>query len=138
MKDQQEKRTGKFWKQMSGTAGMFLYFGVMLFLTFSAETIHENSLVKVEVSFVKLETDRDGQISCLLPEDTCRDGKIYVLREETRNGLERTVAREVPVQVIKQEGTQCRVSGEIQSWDKIIVWRSRELKDGNEVFVKVT
>lgn len=142
MREQQEKRMRKrgkkLWKQTFGTVCMFLYFGVMLFLTLFAETIHENSLIKVEASFVKLETDSDGQTSCFLSEDICRNGKIYVLREEIRNGLERTVVREVPVRVIKQEGMQCRVSGEIQSWDKIIVWSSREIKDGDEVFVKVT
>lgn len=113
------------------------YFGVMLFLTFFAETIHERSLTKVQVSFAEIQKEQ-GQDYWAVPKEAYQDGSVFILQEKVKNAIERTIVKIVPVEIAKETKTGYLVTAELQMWDKLVVWSSRKLQDEEEVSVVKT
>lgn len=123
-----------------------LFFAAMLFLTFSAEKIHENSLPKVTDSrpeqrlFPYEYTDengepRTGSVQKTAVPRTMLESGVYVIYSAEKNGTKRNFVRLVPVQTGEEaDGYVEIVSGLIFS-DRIVTGSSGELSDGCEVCV---
>ncbi len=125
-----------------------LFFAIMLFLTFFAESIHISSLPQVEAE--RAETRRfsinsvstDGEITQYSSEKTAVSEKmlgegIFVVYTAEKNGTKRSFVRLVFPEVGEgrsDDGYREVISG-INYGDRIIMSTSKELYDGCEVNV---
>ena len=122
------------------------FFAGMLFLTFFAEQIHENSLPKVTASrpeqklFPYEYTDENGEpqtgsIQKIAVPKTMLENGVFVVYSAEKNGTKRNFVRLVPVQTGEERDGYVEVVSGIMFSDRIVTESSGVLCDGAEVSV---
>lgn len=122
----------------------FLFFAVMLFLTFSAEAIHNCSLPEITASrpekklFPVEYTLEDGTVQTgtaektAIPEEMLKSG-VYVVYSAEKNGTKRDFVRLVSLQAGKSAERYAEVISGLGFGDRIVTSGTEKLYDGCEV-----
>lgn len=127
---------------------MFLFFAAMAVLTFKAGDIHDSMLPQVttthtvsmsytkEVAMPSGGTSVSKKIGKAVPEEACKDGKLYVISTDELYGKERCFARVVEIKVeAVQDGFV--IFGDAGIGNKrVIVECTEELHDRMEVAIE--
>lgn len=122
------------------------FFSGLLFLTFFAEQIHENSLPVVTVArpeqrpFPYEYTDengepRTGSIQKIAVPKTMLENGVYVLYSAEKNGTKRDFVRLAPVQTGEERDGYVEIASGIMFSDRLVTESTGELYDGAEVRV---
>lgn len=122
------------------------FFAGMMFLTFFAEKIHENSLPKVTAArpeqklFPYEYTDENGEpqtgsIQKIAVPKTMIENGIFVVYSAEKNGTKRNFVRLAPVQTGEERNGYVEIVSGIMFSDRIVTETDGELYDGAEVRV---
>lgn len=122
------------------------FFSGLLFLTFFAEQIHENSLPVVTAArpeqrpFPYEYTDengepRTGSIQKIAVPKTMLENGVYVLYSAEKNGTKRDFVRLAPVQTGEERDGYVEIASGIMFSDRLVTESTGELYDGAEVRV---
>lgn len=122
------------------------FFSGLLFLTFFAEQIHENSLPVVTAArpeqrpFPYEFTDengepRTGSIQKIAVPKTMLENGVYVLYSAEKNGTKRDFVRLAPVQTGEERDGYVEIASGIMFSDRLVTESTGELYDGAEVRV---
>ena len=126
---------------------LFLFYGIMFVLTFTAKDIHNARLPHVTAGplsrqdFEYMVTPEGGMprmvTSSLLaiPKELVDSEQVFVIYTEERNGMTYTYARKVFVTVSLENDMYYSVDGGIAFSDRIILSGYEELEDGCEVYI---
>ena len=121
-----------------------LFFAAMLFLTFFAEKIHENSLPKVTASRPEQQlfpyefTNENGETytgsaeKIAVPKSMLEDG-IFIIYSAEKNGTKRNFVRLAAIQTGEENGDYVEVVSGRGYADRIVTYSSEALYDGCEV-----
>ncbi len=122
--DKEEKRLN--WQTAFTSFISIVFFGTMVFLTFKARTIHENSLPHVK--YQKLE---------VIPENAIHNGnQVFIIKTGIKNGEERTFAESRVVVKGKKTNDGYKIDSGLDMWDNVIIWSDREISNGMEIVVE--
>ncbi len=117
-----------------------LFYAGMLFMTYTARTLHEAGLPHVMVSELDygLITDQNGKESfgVLLPKEWYRGGVIFRITNEMINNEYRTIAKRVDsLEIGLENDDYYQVEKGLGSREKIIISDLDGVTDGCEVYI---
>lgn len=124
---------------------MILFFGVMIFFTFTSQSIHIKNLPHVKVRKLSKEIfyqDMTGETvgaaiieTLAIPKELYEGGEIYIVHLKEKNGDQRTFAKKIVVEVGLENEDYYQVKDISLSGQQFIIESDKEIKDGDEVFV---
>ena len=125
-----------------------LFFGIMIFLTFSARDIHNKTIPNVKVSrLTKAEFEYEyrsntgtkvieTKLCPAIPKELYNHGEIYVIDYIEINGEIRTVARRIILEIGRQNNQYYEVINDyLDSRIRFITYSNKIIQEGGEVYI---
>ncbi len=118
----------------------FIFFLAMAILSFTARSIHNMTLPKVTVGYLRNENFIENNVNNMglaIPKEMYDSNQnIYVIRREIVNGEERNIARMAKLRIGSSNEEYYEVKQGISILDLVILSGGEMIRDGMEVYVE--